>query len=537
MTGVNGESFEHGYCPTDEAFASDYIETVKKAAQLLPDLIMLDDDYRLNARNYYLGCFCSEHLKEFYRLVGEEVPREKIASLMFSGGRNKYRDAYMDMAERTLIGFAEKIRAAVDEINPEIRVGICSVETGWDLEGTDPIALTKTLAGKTKPFLRGFGAPYHKPYSLVDAIEKERIQMSWVKEAASEVEAFSEGDLYPRPKYNVPSKALELFDLAMLSDGKADGILKYMFDYTQNVGYETGYIMPHIKNLPAQRSVRELFEGKKTTGIYIFCPMHRIREWVFSKPDALAANKVVSFTESAAAHVFSRNSIPTCYEASEYPIAVFGESARTVKPEMLKNGAILDAKAAEILSERGIDTGLISSEECTADSEYYVSDDDTVTGISDGKIRKIQCRKEAKVLSYLKPTDTPGSYLYENKDGIRFFVLADILDTEPYNTNYLNNYYRRRQLFEAVRYIAGKSMVTVAGNNPKLYVMAAKSENALAVLIENLSMDDVSEPEIVLDCEYESVKFVNCDGKLSGDRVYLTDIAPYGFAALEVTKK
>ena len=100
LTGVMGESFEHGYCPSDESFTADYLETVTRIAKLDPDLIMLDDDFRLNCRHYFLGCFCPYHLNEFYKAVGEEVPREKIEDLIYTGGKNKYRDAYMDLSKK-----------------------------------------------------------------------------------------------------------------------------------------------------------------------------------------------------------------------------------------------------------------------------------------------------------------------------------------------------------------------------------------------------------------------------------------------------
>ena len=42
------------------------------------------------------------------------------------------------------------------------------------------------------------------------------------------------------------------------------------------------------------------------------------------------------------------------------------------------------------------------------------------------------------------------------------------------------------------------------------------------------------EPEIRLDKAYRTIRFLNCTGKLEGDRVILDHIPPYGFAAFEV---
>jgi hypothetical protein len=40
---------------------------------------------------------------------------------------------------------------------------------------------------------------------------------------------------------------------------------------------------------------------------------------------------------------------------------------------------------------------------------------------------------------------------------------------------------------------------------------------------------------ITLDKQYKSIRFVNCAGRLEGDKVYIEHIPPYGFAAFEVT--
>ena len=51
--GVNGEISDHGYCVLDENFRRDLGEGVKKMAEFGPDIMMLDDDFRLNRNSYY----------------------------------------------------------------------------------------------------------------------------------------------------------------------------------------------------------------------------------------------------------------------------------------------------------------------------------------------------------------------------------------------------------------------------------------------------------------------------------------------------
>ena len=79
VEGVGGDKPPHAICPADENFLNDFALGVSTIASFSPDIIMFDDDFRINWRGcYYMGCFCSYHLNEFYKLVGEEVPLKKI---------------------------------------------------------------------------------------------------------------------------------------------------------------------------------------------------------------------------------------------------------------------------------------------------------------------------------------------------------------------------------------------------------------------------------------------------------------------------
>lgn len=555
MTGVLGESFEHGYCPSDENFANDYLKSVRQLAELNPDIIMIDDDFRMNIRPYYLGCFCPNHLKEYYEILCEEIPREKIKELIMTGGKNKYRDAYMKMTKNTLLSFAEKIRKVVDKVNPDIRLGASYTPCAWDLEGTDYMEIAKVFAGKTRPFVRCFGAPYHEQHNIINAVDAERMELSWAKNndnnicGEDEIEVFAEGDVYPRPRYNVNAKCLELFDIAMSCEEKSDGILKYMFDYEIKVGYECGYIQNHIKNLEKRTAVQNIFKNKKLTGISVFSEMHKFRNWDISEnvPQGTEINGVIYdnvydveiSSRVEASELLSQNSVPISFDKTAYPVIVTGENAKYIPLERLKNGAVLDITAAKILQQRGIDTGVLSSErKDNLTDEYYGEFDDIIHYNGNVRGYAVKCNDNAKVLSSFLPGNTPASYLYENSDGIRFLVYCfDFCFTQGVSGCY-NNYYRQEQLTSAVEWVGQKKLPIVLKKNPNLYIMTAKSkdENALSVLLINSFTDDIYAPVAKLDGEYKTVKFVNGNGELKGNKLYLNDISPYGFVAFELQK-
>ena len=51
---------------------------------------------------------------------------------------------------------------------------------------------------------------------------------------------------------------------------------------------------------------------------------------------------------------------------------------------------------------------------------------------------------------------------------------------------------------------------------------------------ENQEADIAIEPKVELDKEYKEITFINCNGRLEGDKVVLTDIEPFGFVGFEV---
>lgn len=535
IVGVDGREAYEAFCPLDENLRNCYYEGIKKIASMQPDIIMLDDDFRLNIKPYSMGCCCENHLKLFYEEVGEVIPREKLEEAVFGGGENKYRSAWLKVMGKSLVDFAKYMRKAVDEVDESIRLGSCGCYSTWDYDGTDMIEISKAFAGKTKPFIRTIGAPYRSD-KVQYAVEHTRMQTAWCKN--EDIEIFTEGDVYPRPRYAVPSRLLEIFDMALLASGETDGILKYMFDYRYDVNYETGYVDRHIRNQSLREGIEGLFKEKKHTGIRVFEEMHKVEKHEFEYHPGVAKEAENVFF-SLALKLLSENAIPTVYsEDADYPVIVFGENAKYIEKEALKNGAILDVVAARILSQRGVDTGLYKSEPCDFSSEYFPQEEETILNITGAKKHKGEIAEEADVQSTFLPGEHPASYLYENKDGQRFYVLMiDSYRSDRYNCHYFNQYYRQAHLIKAVEWLCGKPLPAICVKNPYLYMQTARSKDgeALSVVLFNINLDEIPEPEIILDKVYHEIKFLNCSGELCGNTVRLSgEIAPYGVAAFEV---
>ena len=506
IKGVDGKTVDEGFCPLDERLQSRFCEAVKIVASMHPDIIMLDDDFRLNVRSYNMGCCCDKHLKLFYDAVDEEIPMEELEKRIFTGGKNKYRTAWLKVMGDSLLHFAKMLRNAVDEVDETIRMGACAVYSTWDFDGTDMIAISKALAGKNRPFLRTIGAPYHGIHPQY-VIEHTRMQAAWCKD--EDIEIFSEGDVYPRPRYVAPSKFLELFDMGLLSTKATEGIMKYMFDFRFDVNYEMGYNARHVRNTKLREGIVELFHNKEMVGVKVCETMRKVENFDLPmeyKPGV--ATFVQNTYFSIAGKLLSENTIPTVYEKNTgYPAIIFGENAKYIQEEELKNGAILDAVAAKILHERGIDTGISKREAYSIIGETHTEEDE----------------------SYC--------YRFENQNGQRFYViLVDMYQRDADHCSNFMNYYRQKHLTDAIAWLCGKPLPVVCNKNPYLYIQAAKGKDgSMAVALFNMNFDEIIEPTIILDKNYGELKCLNCEGTLCENKIILADeIAPYSVAIFEV---
>ena len=522
-------------CPSDETFrkfASGYLRDIAESGV---DLIMYDDDFRYGFLDIGMGCTCKNHLEHMKKALGE-IP-ENLAETLLKGGKNKYRTAWLEANGHFLKLFASEMRETVNSVNPHIRFGVCSCMSLWDTDGTDTETISRLLAGDTKPFMRLIGAPYwavNKSWNcrLQNIIELERMERSWCGE---NIEIFSEGDVYPRPRPSCPSSYLEIFDTAMRADGRMNGILKYAIDYTSNAGYENGYIERHLKNEKLYDKIDKYFGNKHACGVRVYERMQKFADMKIPEPVEGTCN-VQDIFFSVAARMMSDSSIPTVYDGMGIGGIAFAENVEIVSEEALKRGIITDFRAAEILREKGIDTGIVSVggkintvEEYFENTRNYVRLNCTANEISVSDKARISSR-----LITENGKKIIGSYMYENDCGHKFFVFA--FDAYFNGEEIYRSYERSRQLKNAIESFGNGRLPAYSYGNPDFYIMVKKNAEQTAVGLWNIFSDTVINPVIELDGKYEKIEFINCDGRLENSKVYLSEIQPYAFAGFAVKK-
>lgn len=545
MRSIKGTEITEYMCPSDEKFvkfATDYIKDIAKCGI---DMIQFDDDFRYGVLSDSPACLCDRHIELINGITGETSTREELEKYITTGGKNKFRDAYLQVNGDVFRNFAKAVRKAVDEVNSQIRIGPCACITSWDIDGTNAYELAKLLAGETRPFVRLSGAPYWAVTksggcSLQDVVELERMESSWTRQ--EDIELMAEGDAYPRPRINCPASYLEGFDMAIRASGCTDGILKYGIDYTSNADYETGYARMHERNLPLYDAIDTHFGDKASCGVRVYESMTKVADMEMQTKVNESAD-IQGMLFSKAARTLACNAIPTVYEGDGVCGIVFDENARNMPLSALENGLILDIAAAEILSDRGIDVGLemIRDVVCDGVEEYFIYNDNHIAtrggcDVHGVWVNDIKLKDSAEVLSNIQTSKgiIPMSYRYENSDGKRFLVLN--VNTRSSSESVLKHYERSRQYAENISWLSGKKLPAYVYGNPSLYIQCKKNEGAMAVGLWNFFADPVIEPQIELDSEYNDITFINCNGRLEKNKVVLTDIAPFDFVGFEVRR-
>lgn len=543
---IRGEELDDALCPLDENFASMSCELIADIVRVSgTKMLMLDDELCLSVRPG-IGCACDNHLRALSCELGEKIEISNIPKRMFMGAPSKYRSAWLRIMRKTLVDFCKKIRAAVDEVDESVRIGFCSGYTSWDLEGADAIEIARTLAGKNKPFLRYSGAPYwvssrrFERQSLASVIECTRMQHELCR--GLDIETFTEADTYPRDRFNTPAALSECFDNATRGVLGIDA-LKYVYEYSNQPTYDCGYVDAHMRAEELRRELSRAFCDKQSVGIRVYESVRKIESAhlpVIEGREFSARDEqyIENLFFSPAANMLSSSAIPTVYSGKGCCGIAFGECARYIEREDLSRGMILDAKAAKILSERGIDTGIRSFEyiengfieKFSSGEDMVIFNTPTVARLDIDPACEVQSRFVRFEL--YSEESYPASYTYENASGERFLVFAFSAEDIPDHSSLLRSYQRALDIVRCVEYLGGAPLPASCVGHPMLYSLTSEDEREIACAYINIHPDEIPVARVTLSHSVSSVRFIGCDGKmLSSRELEIYSISPYSTVA------
>ncbi len=535
MRTLGGQDVDNEICPLDANFLPLATEYVRRVAEAGVDLVMYDDDFRFGWLVKEPCCVCPLHLERIGEKLGHKVEETAVREAVLRGEGNAIRDAFFAVNGDALVEFAKAVRAAADAVNPAVRMGVCSCMSSWDIDGNRAKEIDRILAGKNRPFRRLIGAPYwavNKSWGnrLSDIIELERMERSW--HAGEETEIFSEGDVYPRPRTACPGAYLELFDTALRADGSLDGILKYAFNYTSRAVYDTGYVEAHADNAPLYAAIDAHFSGKQCVGIRVYESPAKL-----AKMNLTRGGQMEAAFFPASSRLLSEGGFPTVYDGEGVCGIAFGQCVREVPRQAMKRGLVLDAAAARILEEMGIDTGVVRREDSARYSVELFGNGEAVP--ADVEAQRVVLKDGAVARSWFQASEFDetrcvAAHSYVNAEGDRFFVYDfDMLMTEEVNRR---SFARWDQLAQVIAEVFGAKLPAHIRGCPDVYVLAKRAGDEMAVGVWNICPDAIRQPRVELDGEYRSIEGIGCEARLEGNVAVLSKLHAFEFAGFVVRK-
>lgn len=147
-TNFNDGMETYSVCPYDEGFGEYIYKALQTIARSAPDCIMIDDDLRLIYRMGE-GCACPIHMKRFNELAGTSLTREELWDAVRENSElgKKYKDIYIETQKEAVVLAAQKMREAIDSVDPSIPGSFCCV--GPEAEFGAEIG--KIVAGEGNP--------------------------------------------------------------------------------------------------------------------------------------------------------------------------------------------------------------------------------------------------------------------------------------------------------------------------------------------------------------------------------------------------
>lgn len=518
LTGHDGHEETGISCPLDPAFADFFAESFKILAASGVDLIITEDDYRLHLRSVPFGCFCPLHLAAFREETGLDLSRDELVNKVLTGKPNDIRNRWMDFLGKGLVELAAKTRAAVDEVNPAVRLGITAVMSHFSHEGFDVCDLLTAFSGRNRPFMRNIGAPYwsKSPVDTGFIIEYARLQQKWVEKTGAEL--VGEGDPFPHNRYLTPASYLTAYAQGLAVSG-FPGLLAYAQSYSSLPSHDDGYVSRLEKLLPNIEAIRALIPDEyKAVGVAPIEVKNNFKH--LTLPDTIDTGLVSWPDKPYSLQMLSRLGIPITFEDETAPVFIAGYAATGLPEEtvmaLLRRGAVLDGVAAKSLFEQGYDIGVsqMDAAPCVPRFEKYLDPDSCgkYTGDHNWMISKREdfyfCSPKpgAKTItSFMDPALNqlfPGVLHYESPTGYRVAILPFSLQRCVPGTHDQAAFSLQRayQLTRTFAWVGKKPLPACVPDIPNLHLIARCSPDrkTLAVYLQNTSADLVENPVVML---------------------------------------
>ena len=167
MVGDDGAESRSSPCPIDPQWKSYIGKLYGLFAQLEPEIIYIDDDFRYhNHAPVSWGCFCPLHLEEMARRTKKRLSREELVHQIMSAWPQptEARRCWFDLCGDSILEATRIMSEAVQRASPKTHMGLmCSDPSTHAVEGRRWLDMSQALSvSGNRPVLRPHYASYQE---------------------------------------------------------------------------------------------------------------------------------------------------------------------------------------------------------------------------------------------------------------------------------------------------------------------------------------------------------------------------------------
>ena len=501
-------------CPLDGRFVKDFSEKVAACVRRArPSIVFFEDDYTLSnhgGMNAMKGCFCPLHLAAYGKRTGKAFSAAEIAAMFRKPTPDNapLRRQFARLSRDSLASLAQSIRAAIDGVDPSIRVCLC--QSGFaDIDGDATEAVARAFAGGTRPMVRIFGAGYFNENAPC-TLPGELAHTFWsAQHLGRDIELIHETDPYPHTRFYNSSLYL-ISELAGALMAGATGSYFYCTQYSDDPMGDDGYARRLLSFKKRLEAVRDARAGMRPCGIRaVYTP-----EEVFMVRET--AKSASAGMLPVHAYFLGKMGFPMTTADDASVVLLIGQTPSELSDEavrrILSGGVLIDAEAALILSRRGFSPLMGCEAEVEPEDMLYKYEAIGPAAGCKALGRKLYNRKteslpyigwtpKKSALAKLKPAEgaeiwsalydledrfvAPATVCFTNGIGGRVAVLSRSLDAKAHPSIYSP---RKQEMFHNLfARLAGERPIDVtAPHTPSTWLIAARNDRELLVMAENL---------------------------------------------------
>lgn len=518
---LNNGKTETVCCPSDPDFCNYIRSAFAKLASTEPDVIMVDDDFRLIFRPGN-GCACQMHMGEFNRLSGLELTRQELFEKLKEDGSGNIAKMYLQTQHTSLINAAKAMREGIDSVDPSIPGIYCAA--GYNMESALDIATI--IAGKGNPVkVRISNGAYVPPGARFISFNFYRgaKQIAYIRDKVDTI--LAECDTIPWNQYAISVQWFHSHFTGSILEGTS-GSKRWI---TRLNDYEPESGVPYRKLLSENsgfyEKLTELVPTLKWTGCRI--PLSDTPVFSFSEN---GWNSSSDGGDGWSTYLLERLGIPVYYSTLPGG-AVFLSAKADIKfsdseiAEMFRGTVVMSSDSAIRLQERGFGKLLGAKVEkwngsmpnaerisatgrlCDAqfDAHKLVPENDSV--ITDSMIYHTVDDENYTPLF-------PGTTVFSNELGGKSVVFSGTPVTEMNYTDAFSflNYSRKQQFIKLLK----DELPVYYEGTEEMYMKAAYMlDGGIFCALFNLGFDPVYKIPIATGLKVSSVKWLTPNGEFS----------------------